>query len=404
MLKNLEQGIYFFDLIIPCSGQQIIPKGFLQVDNGQIIALGHQSQISAPEDEIKYFSNTIALPAFINGHTHLSYTHNYSSKKSLAWIYELIKESRQYSSEQKTAIIEKNLEQIYRTGTNFIIENTPFLEVVEVLNKQNNVQALIGLEVFGQEEETFEKYLKQINRLKQEFANLNFTFSAHSIYNVGSKLLIKLSEWAQANNKPLLLHLAEFDFELKLTNQGYADQELKSFYEQINFAPPDLRPLKNLSPIQYLKKINCLNSNLVLTHCIKASEDDLNILAEHKVKIVSCPRSNAYLQNGIANLSKMFELGIEVCFGTDGLSSNLDLNLYNEIKFAYLQHRTKVSAKMLWEGITSAPAKAFDLNFSGSLAPQKKANLNLLKITNSQMQKAVNLKQENIYEFLLTLF
>ncbi len=399
LTENLKDGIYFFDLILPFNGRSAIPKGFLQIEKKQITLIGKQSELSNCANIIR-FSNTIALPAFINAHIHLSYQNKISSKKSLDWIYELICESRAYSPAEKTAIAKQNLKQIYQTGTKVIVENTPFREVIEIL-ASSNIEALIGLEVFGQNEEVFTKYLNQIEQLQAEFGSLNFTFSPHSIYNVGTTLLQKLTEWAITNNKPLLLHLAEFDFEVELTQKGFASDELSHFYKQINFPEPDLRPLMGLSPVEYLQKINCLNSNLCLTHCIKASIADLEILAKNQVKIITCPRSNFYLENGHANLVTMLELGLELCFGTDGLCSNSDLNLLNEIKFVQKQG-LKISSKTLFESITSAPARAFGLNNLGSLEINKRAILNCLKLNQEQMQKALSLN-ENIYTFLLEL-
>jgi cytosine/adenosine deaminase-related metal-dependent hydrolase len=397
--------VYFFELIIPLNGQEILPKGFIEVENNLIKNMGRQADlVLQPGQSLEINTNCIAIPKFINAHTHLAYPAMQLPGKSIDWIEQIIQESRGYESNHKSKIARQNLKASQQAGTEFLVENTPFKQTVQEIASCGQ-NSLIAWEVFGQTADLFSAYLKTLNELQVDFPNLEFIFSPHSIYNVSADLLQAVQDWALKNQKLTCLHLAEFDFESALIKTGKPSGALNNFYQKHKMPPPNLLGLYGLSPVEYLQKLNCLQENLLLTHCLHVNTKDINLLAKAQAKIISCPRSNAYLQNGLMLLPEMLEHDLQICFGTDSLASNFDLNLVEEIKFAYLAYRQaghRIPARFFWEAITSVPAKILGLNLLGSLEIGKKALFNSWQLNEAQMQKALNLK-ENIYEFLWTL-
>jgi 5-methylthioadenosine/S-adenosylhomocysteine deaminase len=87
-------------------------------------------------------------------------------------------------------------------------------------------------------------------------------------------------------------------------------------------------------PVRYLHDIGLLNSRLVAAHAIHLDDEEMQLLAQHKVKVVHVPESNMKLSSGIAPVRKMMEAGIEVGIGTDGSASNNDLDLFLEMDTA----------------------------------------------------------------------
>lgn len=409
--------LLLFDLILPMGGAEVIRNGFVLLENTFIKNIGSQSDLaqSIEDCEVLEFPHSVCLPGFINNHTHLAYPRYYKEVRAgqqLDWITGLVQHSRNLTSAEKFKIASENVQSCLQSGTTFIVENTPFEETVQAI-ANSPLKALVGLEVFGNDPQKataiFNHSIHLLRDLEEKFDNtkIHFTFSPHTIYNVSSTLLQKLMNWAEEHNKLLLTHLSEFDFEVDLTQSGYPSAELTAFHKVFKQAAPYLNDLHGLSPVEYLKEIGCLNSRLLATHLAKASKRDLNLLAESKTNIVSCPRSNVYLQNALPLLEAMLEKGLSVSFSTDGLSSNFDLSPLAEIKAAWQLSASRgynIKAEAFFEAITSIPAQQLGLSSSiGTLAVGKQADLVCFDLQASLCERLEGLKtKDEIYFFLLS--
>jgi 5-methylthioadenosine/S-adenosylhomocysteine deaminase len=79
-----------------------------------------------------------------------------------------------------------------------------------------------------------------------------------------------------------------------------------------------------------------LDEKTVIAHAIWLDDDEMRILKDRNVSVVHCPISNLKLASGIARVKDLHDLGINVCLGTDGASSNNTYNLFEEIKMTSL--------------------------------------------------------------------
>jgi cytosine/adenosine deaminase-related metal-dependent hydrolase len=71
----------------------------------------------------------------------------------------------------------------------------------------------------------------------------------------------------------------------------------------------------------------------LLIHLTHPKKDDLDILAEKNVPVVSCPRSNGSLAVGIPPLKEMWDKGINLLLGTDNIMFNSP-NMFREMEYA----------------------------------------------------------------------
>ncbi|MHB8173913.1 MAG: amidohydrolase family protein, partial [Nitrospirota bacterium] len=98
------------------------------------------------------------------------------------------------------------------------------------------------------------------------------------------------------------------------------------------------------------------------------------LMKKNGISAVFCPRSNHFLGVGKAPVEEMAESGINLAIGTDSLASNVNLNLWDEMRFAYLVSR--LPARKLVEMATINGAKALGLDaITGSLSPGKEADI-----------------------------
>lgn len=100
------------------------------------------------------------------------------------------------------------------------------------------------------------------------------------------------------------------------------------------------------TPTQYLASLGVFDVPVTAAHGVWLEEEDLQLFAERGATIVHCPQSNLKLGSGIAPIARYLEKGIRVGIGTDGTSSNNNLDLLEEMQ----------DASLLMKGSTGNPA------------------------------------------------
>lgn len=90
--------------------------------------------------------------------------------------------------------------------------------------------------------------------------------------------------------------------------------------------------------VRHLDALGLLSERLTLAHCVWARPDELALLAERGVTIVSNPSSNLHLRSGIGPVAQMRVRGCRVAFGVDGRAMDEDDDMLREIRLAHLLH------------------------------------------------------------------
>ena len=90
------------------------------------------------------------------------------------------------------------------------------------------------------------------------------------------------------------------------------------------------------TPTAILHENGVFSRKTTAAHCCWISEGDMDILAANGATAAHCPVSNLKLSSGIAPLTKMQKRGLNVALGTDGVCSNNNHDLFEEIKTAAL--------------------------------------------------------------------
>ena len=401
----MEKTLHLSKIIVTNDSNPILNGGLL-IENNIV------KQVSKKEDfgdlkntscEVIDHGNSLICPGFINLHTHLAYSNvdKLDGNSGLfPWLKKLVEQTHQWSENEYRNSILYGIKQSLSSGTTFIVENTPSILSAKELLK-SSLKALIGLEVFGSDEkkadEIFEDYLEQVNkchyRLDRESSlttdiaqsldsrlrrndRTELTFSPHAPYDVSRPLWKMILDWAKKNNKPILTHLEESPAE-KLWWQNKTGNAI-DFWNHINKLEPKLKYWKQYeSGIDFLDKNNLITNNLLATHLCQADKKDLKILKKYNVKLIHCPRSNYYLNNGTANLKLWDELGLLWGLGTDSLAGNDSLDLLEELRFTLNQQKITynyiIPVKKAFETITLNGGKILSKSI-GCLKPTFEAD------------------------------
>jgi 5-methylthioadenosine/S-adenosylhomocysteine deaminase len=140
-----------------------------------------------------------------------------------------------------------------------------------------------------------------------------------------------------------------------------------------------------MSPVAYLESLGYFETHVAAAHCVHVSNEDIAILAQRGVNAVHNPTSNMKLASGIAPVQKMIDAGVNVALGTDGASSNNNLDMLEEMHIAALLAKLKdgeptaVDARCAIEMATINGAKALGIDDRcGSLEAGKRADIIML--------------------------
>lgn len=192
---------------------------------------------------------------------------------------------------------------------------------------------------------------------------VTFILGPHAIYTVSRESLVWLKDFAADNNLLINLHLAETAKEVD-----------------------DCVREHGLRPVEYLDSLGFLGPNIIASHAIWITEKEMDILAGQEVKVVHNPASNMKLGSGIFPFKEISRRGILLSLGTDGCSSNNNLDMLEEMKIAALQAKlhdydpTVFTAAQALQCATLNGARTFGLDMGkiaeGMLADCILVNLN----------------------------
>jgi 5-methylthioadenosine/S-adenosylhomocysteine deaminase len=108
----------------------------------------------------------------------------------------------------------------------------------------------------------------------------------------------------------------------------------------------------------------------------------MRMLLKHGASVAHCPSANLKLASGIAPISEMLEMGLNVAIGTDGPASNNDLDMFEEMRLAALLAKVTpkdpvaLPAKQALQMATINGARALGMDdVTGSLEPGKFADV-----------------------------
>ena len=186
--------------------------------------------------------------------------------------------------------------------------------------------------------------------------------AAHSAYALPLEALDTLAAAAQERDLLVHFHLAETEDECAALEAEHGKSVTALLAERGFFDGP-----------------------VLAAHAVWLDDEDLRTLAQYDVAVAHCPQSNAKLGAGVARLADMLEAGLRVGLGTDGPSSNNDLDLWEEMRLAALLARAGardaglLAAPEALALATRAGAAALRLDEVGVLEPGRAADMILVR-------------------------
>ena len=330
-------------------------------------------------DKIIDASGKILLPGLVNTHTHLSMTlfRGLADDLSLdSWLNDHIwpMEANLNGDYCYIGALLGAVELI-KSGTTTFSDMYFYMEDVARAVDEAGIRAVLsyGMIDFGDAERREAEIKENLDLFKNcngmADGRIKVFFGPHSPYTASEELLIKVRQLADQYNMGIHIHVSETQKEIN-----------------------DISEEKGLRPFEYLDKIGFLGPDVLAAHCVWLSDEEIEIIKKNNVKVSHNPCSNMKLASGIAPISKLLEKDVCVSIGTDGASSNNNLDLIEELKTASLLQKVSTldpnvlnSHEALAMGTING-AEALGLSDEiGSIEVGKKADIILIDKNSANM-------------------
>ncbi len=328
--------------------------------------------------------NKLLIPGLINSHAHNYMTLFRNSADDLGfddWLFKHILplEDKLTGEDSYWGSLLAIIEMI-KSGTTSFCDMHIFINETSRAVDVSGIRAVLSRGLVGDDRKDPEA-LRRVREAKEDMElwkgheRMTFMLAPHAPYTCGEDYLRYISEEAKTLGVGINIHLSESKKEFE-----------------------DMMASKKCTPTEYVNATGLFDNRTIAAHCVQMTENDMQILAEKKVSVVSNPVSNMKLGNGFAPVPKMMNHGINVCLGTDGPASNNSLSMFHEMNHAALIHKgatldaKAITAPQVLAMATKNGASALGLeNITGEIKVGLRADLTVLDINKEHFMPRTNL-------------
>ena len=274
----------------------------------------------AGDIEVMDCSGKVAIPGFINMHTHSPMALMRGIGEDMLfpeWLDKIWKAEEGIDAEYvywatKVACIE-----MIRTGTTTFNDHYWFFDSSVRAAREMGLRIATGYDVIDKgdpeesERQKLQCALKSEPFLGKDNPGMVYGVAFHAIYSVREEMMLWVSDFAKKHDINLHIHLSETRKEVEDCKAAHG----------------------GLTPVEYLDALGILNDRIVAAHTLWVSEHDIEILARRGVHCVHNINSNTKLASGYRFLyNEMRDAGINICLGTDGCASSNNLDMLEAMK------------------------------------------------------------------------
>jgi len=320
------------------AAETAFPHGAILIDGARIVDVGPAEQLAERRaDRVVDARGMVALPGFINCHTHAALTANRADSDDLELFPWLADGARRRTPHRDDLVYSCYLGafEMLKGGITYAVdcgrrEPQMYARIAREIGQRCLSGSMANSEELrpgaGNWPAIFEETRQALEELPQDGDGMTRYFlGAHSPYSCTPELLRAVKQAADRLNLPFDIHLAECEAEVEVVRERHGT-----------------------TPLRLAHDLGLLDGRTILNHCVWIGDDELEILAASGANVAHCPISNGKLASGVAPIRAFREHGTAVGLGTDSTVSNNTLNMWEEMKVALLvQRATSRSAREL---------------------------------------------------------
>lgn len=351
---------------------RLFDPGAIAIVGDSIKAVGPQAEIEAnfEASETIDFDGSIILPGLVNAHTHVPMVllRGLEDDRRLdVWLlgYMMPVERKFVSPEFCRLGTKLGCAEMIRGGITTFADMYYFEDAVAEATAEVGLRAVCGQTILkfpSPDAESYDDSLESARAFIERWHGHELIVPAiapHAPYTCTAEILRACADLAREFDVPLHIHLAE--------TKGEVD---------------DWRREYDMPVIPWVKKQGLLEAKVIAAHCVHIDIGEIHTLEHAGTGVAHNPSSNLKLASGFAPVSQMLEQGLQVAVGTDGASSNNDLDMFEEMRLASFVAKsvtgdpTALPARQVIEMGTRMGARALHLGeIIGSLEEGKRADL-----------------------------
>lgn len=389
MSKILIKGA---DIITMLDQQFIIQQGAVVIEDDKFIFVGEEKELPS---EWKYDREIIAegkviMPGMINTHTHGAMTllRSYADDLPLMeWLEEKIwpVEANLIADDVYWGTMVAILEMI-KSGTTCFADMYFHMDEVARAVEESGIRGalahgMIGVGPNGDQD------LDEGRRFAAKWNNkadgrIKTMLAPHAPFTCPPPYMEKVLKIADELEVPIHIHLAETLDEINNIKEEYGK-----------------------TPIELVNDLGLFEHQVLAAHCVHLSDGDFKILKDAKaLGIAHNPQSNMKLASGIAPVQRMLNQGLVVGIGTDGASSNNNLDMLEEMSTAALLAKvgtmdsTALPAEEALKMATTYGAKAIGQGDKfGTIEEGKQADMIIIDFNKPHLKPLHNVLAHTVY-------
>lgn len=370
LIKNIS--------VLDVIGGKILEHQDIYIEGKLIKKIGENLKIE--DDQIIDGENKLAVPGFVNAHTHLgmSLFRNYADDMELMeWLGEKIWpiEAKLNPEDVYIGSLMSMAEMIKSGATTFCDMYFPIEPVYRAM-EEIGIRGAITRGMMDVEDGSI-----SIREHKEGYKKYNGALDGrvtlfpgpHAIYTSSTEYLKEVIEVAKEYGGRINIHLSETETEVKDSLEKY-----------------------NMTPIEYVNSLGLLELPTVAAHCVHITDEEIEIVKDKEFYPVYNPSSNLKLASGFTPVKKLLANGLKVCLGTDGSSSNNNQNMLEEIHIASIVNKAvemdpkAVKAIEVLRMATINGAEALNIN-AGAIEEGRLADISIFDLNSLNFTPKNNL-------------
>ena len=315
-------------LVFTDSGVAICGGKILAVDDRQTLLQNYQAK------EVIELPSNVLMPGLVNAHTHAAMTllRGYADDLPLMeWLSQHIwpAESKWVNREFIQVGTDIAIAEMLRGGTTCFNDMYFFPDETAARAEKSGMRACVGMIVIDFPTvwaNDADEYIDKGLEVRDAFRHsplVTTAFAPHAPYTVSDAPLEKIAMLADELDCQVHIHLHETAHEVEESTARYG-----------------------MRPLERLDRLGLVNPRLNAVHMTQLLPAEIATVAARSVNIIHCPQSNLKLASGMCPAHEILSSGINLAIGTDGASSNNDLDMLGETQ----------SASLLGKGVSQNPS------------------------------------------------
>lgn len=291
------------------------------IEEGRIsrIVPAGRHDVPAEDAEVMECAGKVAVPGFVNMHTHAGMSMMRGVGEDIAfheWLDRIWKIESGLTPEYVYHATRLACIEMIKTGTTTFNDHYWYQPMAQKAAAELGLRGVFAYVICDRndpaESERQKAQCREMYELSLSWpSTATFAIAIHAIYSVSEPMILWAVEFARRHGLRIHIHVSE-------TRKEVADCKAQH---------------GGMSPVEYLDSLGALGPDVIAAHTLWVSEKDIEILGRRGVTCVHNVNSNLKLASGYRFLyNELRDAGANICLGTDGCASSNNLDMLETMK------------------------------------------------------------------------